>query len=141
LATSDFDVRLIGLVVWARAIGLSSFVELLTVVPRGVIGGNASGGGVTGRDEPDRWGQKDRPRLLSGVIAALPDSSLNDQFFDAQCEEAGEVVVVASTAALSDAVSSTAGWLVEIQRDLVAFSEWVVTDSTSWFVFSRLCYA
>jgi len=114
LATSDFDVRLIGLVVWARAIGLSSFVELLTVVPRGVIGGNASGGGVTGRDEPDRWGQKDRPRLLSGVIAALPDSSLNDQFFDAQCEEAGEVVVVASTAALADAVSGIAGWFVEI---------------------------
>jgi hypothetical protein len=29
---------------------------------------------------------------------------------------------------LPDVVSSTAGWLVEIQRDLVAFSEWGVTD-------------
>jgi hypothetical protein len=141
LATSDFDVRLIGLVVGAQVIGLSAFVELLPVIPRGVVGRDATGGGVTGRDETDRWGQKDRPRLLGGVIAALPDSAVDDQFFDAQCEEAGEVVVVASTAALPDAVSSTAGWLVEIQRDLVAFSEWVVTDLASWFVFSRLCYA
>lgn len=109
-------------------IGLSAFVELLPVIPRGVVGRDATGGGVTGRDETDRWGQKDRPHLLGSVIAALSDSAVDDQFLDAQCEEAGEVVVVASTAALPDAVSSTAGWFVEIQRDLVAFSEWGVTD-------------
>lgn len=35
---------------------------------------------------------------------------------------------MASTAALADVVSSTASWFVEIQRDLIAFSEQVVTD-------------
>jgi len=65
---------------------------------------------------------------LGGVVAALADSAVDYQFFDAQCEEAGEVVVVASTVALADIAPSTAGWLVEIQRNLVAFSEQVVTD-------------
>jgi hypothetical protein len=68
------------------------------------------------------------------VIPTLPDSTVDDQFSDAQCEEFRQVVVVGTTAALADTVSGPAGWLVEIQRDRVAFSEEVITDLAGWLV-------
>jgi len=60
---------------------------------------------------------------LGGVIAALADSPVNDEFPNAECEEGSEIVVVGSAATLANSVSGTASRLVEIQGDLIALCE------------------
>jgi len=52
---------------------------------------------------------------LGGVIAALADSPVNDEFPNAESKERSEIVVVGSAATLANSVSGTASWLVEIQ--------------------------
>jgi hypothetical protein len=58
--------------------------------------------------------------LLSGVISTLPDSAVDDQFSDAQCEETGQVVIVIAAATLIDGVAGVTSWSREIQRYWVA---------------------
>jgi len=52
---------------------------------------------------------------LGGVIAALADSPVNDEFPNAESKEGSEIVVVGSAATLANSESGTASWLVEIQ--------------------------
>jgi len=60
---------------------------------------------------------------VGSVIATLADASLNDQFPHTKCEERREIVGVAVAAILTNSVSGTASWLVEIQGDLITLRE------------------
>jgi len=60
---------------------------------------------------------------LGGVIPTLPDSAINDQFLNPECEQGSEVVVVGSATTLPNGVSISVTLLVEIQCDLIALCE------------------
>jgi len=57
------------------------------------------------------------------MVATLANPSVNDEFVHAERKEASEPVIVATAATLTDIVAGTASWLVEIQYELVTFSE------------------
>jgi hypothetical protein len=57
---------------------------------------------------------------LGSVISTLPDSALDDEFIYTECEEGGEVVIVAATPTLADTVRRAAGRFVEVKGDLIA---------------------
>jgi hypothetical protein len=61
--------------------------------------------------------------LLSGVISTLPDSAVDDQFSDAQCEETGQVFIVIAAATLINGVSGVTTRSREIERYWVALSD------------------
>jgi hypothetical protein len=57
------------------------------------------------------------------VIATEANASGDDEFAHAQREQRGEVIIVTVAATLTNAIHGLACWLVEIQRELVAFGE------------------
>jgi len=74
------------------------------------------------------------------VILTLSDSALNDHFQHTECEEGGEIVIMASAATLTNSISETASWLVEIQCDLLALCEWLLTELARRIVFCGRFY-
>jgi hypothetical protein len=88
-----------------------------------VLAGNATRCGVRRRDEPDKWSEQDWPRLLGGVISTLPDSTVDDQLSDTECEETRQVVIMIAAATLTDGVPRLTSWSGEIERYWVALSD------------------
>mgnify|MGYP007116971112 CR=1 FL=1 len=58
--------------------------------------------------------------MLGGVIPTLPDSAVDDEFSDAEGEEAGQVVIMIAAATLIDGVAGVTSWSGEIGRYWVA---------------------
>jgi hypothetical protein len=65
---------------------------------------------------------------LGSVISTLSDSPLDDEFPNAECEEGGEVFIVAATPTLAVPVRRAASRFVEVKGDLLAFANQFVAD-------------
>ena len=92
------------------------------------LGLGSSGGGVLCGFEAYRRRNEDWPHLLGSVISTLPDSTIDDEFPNAQCEESGEVFIVAAAPTLADTVRRAASRFVEVKDDLLAFANQFVAD-------------
>jgi hypothetical protein len=57
------------------------------------------------------------------VIPTLPDSAVDDEFSDAEGEEAGQVVIMIAAATLIDGVAGVTSRSGEIERYWVALSD------------------
>jgi len=54
------------------------------------------------------------------VVSTLPDSAVDDQLSDPECEETGQVFGVVTTATLANGVASFPSWSEKIERYWVA---------------------
>ena len=72
---------------------------------------------------------------MGGVIAALADSPVNDEFPNAESKEGSQVFVVLTTATLIDRVARLTSRPRDENRDRIAFCEDFVADLASQFVF------
>jgi len=75
------------------------------------------------------------------VIATLPDSTIDDEFPNAECEEGGEVFIVAATTILVDTVRGSASRFVEVESDLIALCECFLAILARRIGFCRRCYS
>ena len=58
--------------------------------------------------------------MLGGVIPTLPDSAVDDQLAETECEETGQVFIVVAAATLIDGVTGVISWSGEVERYRVA---------------------
>ncbi|RJX47694.1 hypothetical protein DP106_14315 [Halonotius pteroides] len=57
------------------------------------------------------------------MISTLPDSAVDDQLSNTECEETGQVFTVIAAARLIDGVAGVTSWLGEMECYWVALSD------------------
>jgi hypothetical protein len=96
---------------------------LVGIVGLFVLADNTTGCRVWSRDQADRRGEQDWPRLLSGVIPTLPDSAVDGYLADTKGEESGQVFIMIAAATLIDGVAGVTSWSGEIECYWVALCD------------------